>query len=82
MESCLWLIKLGSQYVSSVGSVNFNDLQAETSYSNSRVYAQSKVCLILFTQDLQEQLRGKCKNFSYNTNNSKIFQFKLIIDHF
>ena len=38
-----------------IGRINFDDLQSEQSYSDFRVYAQSKLANLLFTYELQRQ---------------------------
>lgn len=38
------------------GTVNFDDIQSEKSYHPVKVYAQSKLCNILFTKELQRRL--------------------------
>jgi NAD(P)-dependent dehydrogenase (short-subunit alcohol dehydrogenase family) len=40
------------------GKLNFEDLQAERSYSGFAVYGRSKLCNILFTRELSRRLAG------------------------
>ena len=40
------------------GSINFDDLQGERSYSGARAYSQSKLANILFTYELARQMRN------------------------
>lgn len=38
------------------GTVNFDDIQSEKKYHPAKAYAQSKLCNILFTKELQRRL--------------------------
>jgi len=40
------------------GSIDFDDLQCERSYSGARAYNQSKLASVLFTYELAKRLRG------------------------
>lgn len=40
------------------GEINRNDLNSEKSYNKYKAYSQSKLCNILFTQELAKRLKG------------------------
>ncbi|MFO7729245.1 MAG: SDR family oxidoreductase [Spirochaetia bacterium] len=44
-----------SSMVHESGSIDFDDLQSSRSYNPSRAYAQSKVAMVLFTQELHKR---------------------------
>ncbi len=47
-----------SSNVQAAGRIDFEDLQAERSYSGARAYNQSKLANVLFTYELARRLRG------------------------
>ncbi|WP_353952580.1 SDR family oxidoreductase [Knoellia sp. S7-12] len=47
-----------SSNAESMGSIDFDDLQGERSYSGARAYNQSKLANVLFTHELARRLRG------------------------
>jgi retinol dehydrogenase 14 len=47
-----------SSHVQAMGQINFDDLQAERSYSAARAYNQSKLANVLFTYELARRLKG------------------------
>jgi NAD(P)-dependent dehydrogenase (short-subunit alcohol dehydrogenase family) len=51
------IINVTSQ-LEAMGTINFEDLEAEKKYSETRVYAQSKLATVLFTYELARRLKG------------------------
>ena len=49
-----------------VGSINWDDLNSEKSYSPFRVYAQSKLANVLFSLELSKRLAGRLYHLSKN----------------
>ena len=49
-----------SSNVQAQGRIDFDDLQAERSYSGARAYNQSKLANVLFTYELARRLGGTC----------------------
>jgi NAD(P)-dependent dehydrogenase (short-subunit alcohol dehydrogenase family) len=47
-----------SSNVQALGRIDFEDLQAERSYSGARAYSQSKLANVLFTYELARRLQG------------------------
>jgi retinol dehydrogenase-14 len=47
-----------SSHLQAMGQINFDDLQAERSYSAARAYNQSKLANVLFTYELARRLKG------------------------
>jgi retinol dehydrogenase 14 len=47
-----------SSNVQALGRIDFDDLQAERSYSGARAYNQSKLANVLFTYELARKLQG------------------------
>lgn len=51
------------------GSVYFDDLNFEKSFASTKAYAQSKLCITLFTRELARRLEGNALSFEVTSLN-------------